>query len=411
MPCAALCFPDGADWLQMPALTWSLGQYTSGAQMQRQQDLSDTAGRDISAEHVDTVVVGAGQAGLSVGYHLARLGQSFVILDEHGRLGDCWRERYDSLRLYTPAKYNGLPGMRFPASRYTFPSGRQMADYLETYAARMELPVVSGVRVEGIWRAEDPQHPYVVTAGQRRFVTTQVVVATGGQQIPSTPLFADALDPGIRQLHSSDYRGPSQIPPGPVLVVGASHSGADIALELASQHETWLSGHVNGQLPFNLEGRPARQVMRLLWFAANHVLTVKTPLGRKMQPEVRGHGGPLLRVKLPHLRDAGVEYASARVKGVRDGLPELDDGRALEITNVIWCTGFRQDFSWIHLPVIGPDGWPLQERGVASTSPGLYFVGLLFQYAFGSMLVGGVGRDGKYVAKHIAAHQQRTAAA
>ena len=358
-----------------------------------------------TTEDFDTVIIGAGQAGLSVGYHLARLGQSFVILDERWRAGDIWRERYDSLRLYTPAKYDGLPGMRFPASPYTFPSGRQMANYLENYAARMDLPVRTGVRVDGVWPLGDDG--YVVTAGPRRFRTAQVVVATGGQQVPSTPPFADRLDPGIRQLHSSEYRDPSQLLPGPVLVVGASHSGADIAFEVAAGHETWLSGHVNGQLPFDLEGRPARQFMRAMWFAANHVLTVRTPPGRRLQPHIRQHGGPLLRVKLPHLRDAGVRHESARIEGVRDGQPVLDDGRVLDVANVIWCTGFRPDFAWIHLPVTGPDGWPRQDRGVVASAPGLYFLGLLFQYAFGSMLVGGVGRDARYVARHIAARARR----
>jgi putative flavoprotein involved in K+ transport len=370
-------------------------------------DVSEQDGRVTTTEEFDTVIVGAGQAGLSVGYHLARLGQSFVILDEHPRTGDIWRERYDSLRLYTPAKYDGLPGMRFSGSPYAFPSGREMADYLETYAALMELPVQTGVRVDGVWPLGDHQDGYVVTAGPRRFRTAHVVVATGGQQNPSTPSFADQLDPWIRQLHSSEYRDPSQLRPGAVLVVGASHSGADIAFEVAREHETWLSGRVNGELPFDLEGRPGRQIMRVVWFAANHVLTVRTPLGRRMRPHIREHGAPLLRVKLPHLRDAGVKHVSARVLGVRDGQPVLDDGRRLDVANVIWCTGFRPDFSWIHMPVTGRDGWPRQARGVVPAAPGLYFIGLLFQYAFGSMLVGGVGRDAKYVARYVAAHARR----
>jgi len=366
----------------------------------------DGTGPDLPAEYFDTVIVGGGQAGLSVGYHLARLGRPFIILDEHQRTGDCWRERYDSLRLYSPARYDGLPGMPFPAPPSTFPSGHQMADYLESYATRMELPVASRVRVDGLWPTEGSRHSYLLTAGRRRFTAAQVVVATGGEQVPSVPSFAGQLDPGIRQLHSADYRNPSQLLPGGVLVVGASHSGADIALEVAREHRTWLSGPVRGQIPFDIEGRPARCIVPLLWFAANHILTVKTPLGRKMRPHIRGHGGPLLRVKLPHLAAAGVEYVNARTAGARDGRPVLDDGRALDVTNVIWSTGFRPDFSWIHLPVIGDDGWPLQDRGVAASAPGLYFTGLLFQHAFSSMLVGGVGRDARYVARHIAAHRQ-----
>src|SRR6266536_850538 len=151
----------------------------------------------------------------------------------------------------------------------------------------------------------------------------------------------------------------------------------------------------------------SRRILPLLWFAANHVLTVRTPMGRKMQQEVRGHGGPLLRVKLPHLKAVGVEHTNARTVGVRDGLPMLDDGRVLEVTNVIWCTGFRNDFSWIHVPITGEDGWPEQYRGVVASAPGLYFAGLMFGYAFSSMLIGGVGRDAAYVARHIAARQPR----
>ncbi len=286
---------------------------------------------------------------------------------------------------------------------------RRLPAYVEITLAAGDVAAARGsVRVDGLWPAEVPRHSYLLTAGRRRFAAAQVVVATGGQQVPWTPSFAGQIDPGIRQLHSSDYRNPSQLLPGGVLVVGASHSGADIALEVAREHKTWLSGPVHGQIPFDIEGRPARQILRLLWFAANHILTMKTPLGRKMQPEVRGHGGPLLRVKLPHLSTVSVEYVSARTVGVHGGLPMLDDDRALDVTNVIWCTGFRPDFSWIHLPVIGDDGWPRQRRGVAASAPGLYFSGLLFQYAFSSMLIGGVGRDAEYVAEHIAAHRPQT---
>ena len=354
----------------------------------------------------DTVVIGGGQAGLAVGHHLARLGCDFVILDEHARVGDVWRERYDSLRLYSPAKYDGLPGMPFPAPRYAYPSGAAMADYLESYADRRQLPVRTGVRVDGLWPAPDGEG-YDVCAGAQRLHASQVVVATGGHQVPAWPDFADELDPEIRQLHSSDYRNPSQLRPGAVLVVGAAHSGADVALEVAAEHETWLSGAVHGQLPFDIEGRLAHQVLKVMWFAANHVLTMQTPLGRKVRPEIRAHGGPLLRVRLADLAAAGVHHVVARTVAVRDGRPMLADGQVLDVANIIWCTGFRPDFDWIHLPVIAADGWPEQERGVVPAAPGLYFVGLIFQYAFASMLVGGVGRDAAFVARQVAARSGR----
>jgi putative flavoprotein involved in K+ transport len=349
-------------------------------------------------EQFDTIVIGGGPSGLATGYHLAERGQSFVILDAQRQVGDRWRQHYDSLRLYTPARYDGLPGMDFPAPKHSWPTGQQTADFLQAYAERFELPVRCGVAVDGLSRSGDT---YVVTAGTRRFEAANVVVATGAQQTPKTPEFAAELDNGIKQLHSSEYRYPAQLQPGSVLVVGASHSGGDIAYEVAAHHRTWLSGPIRGQLPFDLEGRAGRRIMRVLWFAANHVLTERTPMGRKMREEVRTKGAPLLRVKLPQLEAAGVQHVEAKTVGVHDGMPLLDDGTQLDVENVIWCTGFRRDQSWIELPVFDEDGWPRQHRGVVPTMPGLYFVGLKFQYSFASMLFGGVGRDAGYVAQHL----------
>ena len=156
-------------------------------------------------------------------------------------------------------------------------------------------------------------------------------------------------------------------------------------------------------MPFDIEGRAAHVALPILWRVANHVLTVRTPIGRKVRAKVRAHGGPLLRVKRAHLREAGVEHVEARVEDVRDGLPVLEDGRVLDVANVIWCTGFGKDVSWIDVPVTGEDGWPEQTNGVVESSPGLYFVGLPFLYSFASMLIGGVGRDAERVADHIVA--------
>jgi putative flavoprotein involved in K+ transport len=354
------------------------------------------------SEHFETVIIGGGQAGLSVGYHLAQREQSFVILEAHARIGDNWRERFDSLRLYSPAGYDGLPGWDVPLDRWTYPTKDQIADYLEAYAKRFELPVITGAGVDSLRRHGDR---YVVRAGAHRFEADNVVVASGTFQEPIVPSFAPELAPTIHQMHSADYRNPSQLQDGPVLVVGCSHSGADIALEVAASHPTVLSGKMHGEVPFDIEGRGARVILPVLWFMANRVLTVKTPLGRKMRPEVRAHGGPLLRVKRAHLQAAGVERTEARVDGVRDGMPELEDGRVLDVANVIWCTGFGKDVSWIDIPVVGADGWPEQIGGVVPSSPGLYFVGLPFLHAFASMLIGGVGRDAERVAAHIAARE------
>jgi putative flavoprotein involved in K+ transport len=359
-------------------------------------------------EHFETVIIGAGQAGLSVGYHLARLDRSFVILEANDRIGDNWRNRFDSLRLFTPARYDGLPGWGVPLDGWEYPTKDEIADYLEAYAARFELPVITGISVDTLRKDGDR---YLVRSGAHHFMADNVVVASGTFNEPIVPEFGAQLDPSIAQMHSDDYRNPSQLREGPVLVVGCSHSGADIALELAPSHRTVLSGKVEGELPFDMEGRVARAILPVLWFTANWVLTMKTPLGRRMRPEIRSHGGPLLRVKRAHLLAAGVERTDARVSGVRDGRPMLEDGRVLDVANVIWCTGFGKDITWIELHVAGDDGWPEQSRGVVESSPGLYFVGLPFLDSFASMLIGGVGRDAERVAKHIVERARATAPA
>jgi putative flavoprotein involved in K+ transport len=359
---------------------------------------------DGATERFQTVIIGAGQAGLSLGYHLAKRGQSFVILEAGTRVGDVWRNRFDSLRLYSPARYDGLPGMPFPGDAWSFPTKDEMGDYLEAYAQRFDLPVRTGVAVDELSRNGDG---YVIDAGGRRLEADHVAVASGTWQAPVTPEFAGELDPSIRQMHSNEYRNPSQLKPGPVLVVGASHSGSDIAYDVVrAGHPTILSGKVHGEVPFRIEGRLARAVIPVLFFLANHVLTLRTPIGRKLRAEVRGGGGPLLRVKRGDLAQAGVEHTGPRVAGVAGGKPALDDGRVLDVANVVWCTGFHKDMTWIRIPVVGEDGWPEQKLGVVESSPGLYFVGLPFLQAFASMLVGGVGRDAERVAKHIAASRR-----
>jgi len=356
------------------------------------------------AERYETIIVGGGQAGLSVGYHLQKEGRPFVILDGNERIGDSWRTRWDSLRLYSPAGRDGLPGMAFPAPRAAYPTKDEMGDYLEAYAARFELPVRAGASVETL--AKENGH-YVATTDGGCFEADNVVVATGVFQKPYTPDFARDLDPGITQLHSSDYRNLSQLKEGLVLVVGASHSGSDVAYEAAAAHEVILSGKDNGQIPAPIESRRGRLTFRLLLLAGTHVLNVDTPMGRKMRPHVRHGGGPLLRYRKKDLRAAGVERVLARTVGVERGLPVLDDGRVLDVRNVIWCTGFRPDFGWIRLPFeMGDDGYPVQYRGTTSTS-GLYFAGLPFLHSFASMLIAGAGRDAEWVARHIV--EQRAA--
>ncbi len=350
-----------------------------------------------AVETFDTVVIGGGQAGLAVGYYLKQRQRDFVILDANDRIGGSWRTRtWNSLRLFTPAIVDGLPGWPYPAPAWSYPTARETADYLEAYAARFDLPVRLRTPVDRLSQQGDR---YVVESGSRRFEADNVVVATGFYGVPSVPEFASELDPRIVQMHSTKYREPSQLQPGGVLIVGAGNSGADIGLELSATHRVWLSGRDKGEVPIRIESRKARFILPVLWFIASYVLTMRTPLGRKVRPHVLEAGAPLIRVKSADLTAAGVERV-AKTVAVRDGMPVLEDGHAVDVANVIWCTGFRQDFSWIDVPVF-EDSEPVHARGVCS-EPGLYFVGLDFLYAFTSENVGGVGRDAKHIAKHIA---------
>ena len=357
-------------------------------------------------EHVQTVVVGGGQAGLSTGYYLARRGLPFVILDANDRIGDAWRNRWDSLRLFTPARYDGLAGMPFPAPAHSFPTKDQMADYLESYAARFDLPVRTGVKVDGLSRQGGR---YIVTAGDRRFEAEHVVVAMARYQKPKVPRFAWGLDPGIVQLHSLEYRNPTQLKKGDVLIAGAGNSGAEIAMEVARSHRTWMSGRDTGHIPFRIGGLAARLFLQRLVFrfVFHRVLTIKTPMGRKARPKMLSQGGPLIRIRPADLTAAGVERVP-RIVGASEGLPRLEDGRVLDVANVIWCTGFDAGLSWIRLPVFDGDGMPKHESGVALGEPGLYFVGLPFIYAFSSAMIHGVGRDAERIVKVI---EDRTRAA
>lgn len=351
-------------------------------------------------ERFDTVVIGAGQTGLTVGYHLRQRDVSFVILDANERIGDSWRQRWDSLRLFTPARYNGLPGWPFPASSWSFPTRDEMADYLEEYAARFTLPVRSGVRVD---KLSKNAHGYVLTArGGRRVEARNVVVAMASYQRPTMPEFATELNPDIHQLHSAEYRNPAQLRAGGVLVVGAGNSGADIALDVAGSHTTWLSGRDVGHVPVSIDSVAAQLLLvpLLLRVLFHRVLTVNNLLGRKVRKRVLSRGGPLIRIRPRDIAAAGIERVP-RVVGVAAGLPMLADQRVLDVSNIVWCTGFHPDFSWIDLPEFVPnDLW--RHRGIIPSQPGLYFVGLLFLYAMSSSMIHGVGRDAEHVADLIA---------
>jgi putative flavoprotein involved in K+ transport len=364
-------------------------------------------GTEQQPERLGTVIIGAGQTGLATAYFLGKAGIACVVLDEHPRVGDQWRRRYDSLLLNSPAQYDGLPGLPFPAPRGSYPTGAEMGDHLERYVEHMGISVRSGVAVSAV--DQRPDGSWLLTTSDGEIAAENVVVACGAETRPRVPDFAAALDPGIRQLHSSGYRNPSQLLPGPVLVVGGGQSGADIALEcVQAGHETWLSGRAVPEVPIPFGSRRMRMGLPLLWFAANHVLSVRTPVGRRVQPKIRNGGvAPLLRVRRADLAAAGVHLSEGRTVGVDEGRPVLADGTLLDVANVVWCTGFRQEFGMVRPDPTGEDGYPRGDGGIVEDLPGLYYVGLIFQTAFASMLIGGAGRDAKRIAARIAAGVRR----
>ena len=343
------------------------------------------------------IVVGGGQAGLSVGYHLKRLGvEDFLILDGEARIGDAWRKRWDSLKLFTPAAYDGLDGLPFPARGDATPSKDEMADYLETYARHFDLPVVLNARVTQMTRRDGR---FALTAGGQRYEADKVIVAMSNYQVPKRPSFARELAPQIRQFDITTYRNPGQLAAGDVLIVGAANSGAEIAKDVASTHRVVLAGPKVNEVPGRYDSFVNQHIVihilnRLVF---PHIMSVNTPMGRRARPAMLKTAVPLIRVKSRDLDALGLRRVG-RIAGVHGGKPTLEDGTLLEVANVIWCTGFDNGLSWIELPVRLDDGEPDHDRGVARTVDGLYFVGQHFLTSMASAMVNGVGRDAKRIA-------------
>jgi putative flavoprotein involved in K+ transport len=358
---------------------------------------------------VDTIVIGAGQAGLATGHELARRGHRFEIVDGLTRVGDSWRERWEGLRLFTPARYDGLPGMAFPAPPSHYPSKDEVADFLERYAQQMALPVRTGVTVERL--VEGGHGRFRLDTDQGDVEAERVIVAAGAWREPRMPAFAKGLSADVQQLHSSEFHDPSQVRHGPIVVVGASNSGAEIAHLLAPRHEVWLAGRDVGQAPFDKSGPVAPLMDRVLWFFVNHVMTVDNPIGRRVRASWQDRATPLEGVRKRDLADAGVKRVHERVVGVVGGMPQLAGGQVLTVGTVIWATGFQHAYPWIDLsePVIGDDDWPLHERGVSTRVRGLYFMGLPFQSSLASPLIGGVGRDARFIAEQVVADADASA--
>ena len=355
---------------------------------------------------IDTVVIGGGQAGLATSYHLKTARIDHVVLDENEEVGASWRNRWDSLRLFTPAKYSSLPGLDNPAPAHARLGKDDIADYLQDYARRFDLPVTNGVKVN---RLDFEGDRYFVYTSDGPVTANNVVVATGGFGKPRIPAFADKLDEGILQMHSSEYQRPSQLQDGPVLVVGAGQSGAEIALELVEDRAVWISGHDNGEEPIRPGSKADRFVTPIMVFMVTKVINVANPIGRK----VRDHflrpprGIPRAGGTRKRINESEIDWVG-RTTGVDKGRPQLDDGRVLDVANVVWCTGFTPGYDWIDLPIFDEYGYPDHNKGVVEAQPGLYFIGLLFQRSLSSALIVGVGRDARYLVDHIAAHRSTT---
>jgi len=341
----------------------------------------------MAEDRVRTLVIGGGQAGVSIGYFLQQAGEDFRIVDADTEIGATWRSRWDSLKLFTEAKYNNLPGTRFPGDPEHIPGKDEMADYLRDYAGRFGLPIELGVEVGEISRTDGG---YVAIAGDRQILAERVVVATGPTGQPRVPGFAHDLT--AAQIHSADYRNPTQLPDGPALVVGAGNSGAEIAIELAAGRQVWLAGPDVGKFPFRLGGVTYRIMNRLL--------TTHTPMGRKIAGKTTGGGTPLVRLRPEDVTAAGVRRVD-RLAGVVGGQPKLADGSVLEPASIVWATGYSRNYNWIKLPIFGETGDPVHDRGVVKGEPGLYFLGLPYLYSMASSLIMGVTQDAKYTAKLI----------
>lgn len=347
-------------------------------------------------ERFETVVIGGGQAGLAVGYHLAARDDDFIILSDEKRVGDNWRRRWDSLRLFTPARYSGLPATPFPAPQNHLADKDEVADYLERYAERHELPVRLGSRVSRLSRNGE-RFAIEVDGSATTIEADSVVVATGAFQRPRVPAVATELSCEIHQLHSSEYRNPFALPDGPALVVGAGNSGAQIALELARFRKVWLAGRETGHLPRRVAGR---DVFDWLW-PLMRVAHADTRLGRRIRGRVQRGGDALIGIPEKELRSAGITRVG-RVERECGGLPVC--GRnVIAPAVIVWCTGYRPDYSWIDVPgAIGGDGFPMHRKGASTSAANLFFVGLRFQHRLNSSLIGGVGDDAAFVAECIA---------
>ena len=342
-------------------------------------------------EHYDVVVIGAGQSGLAMGYFLSRQKRRFLVVERAGSVGSAWRERWDSLTLFTSRAYDSLPGLDFPGDTAGYPNRDEVIGYLEEYARRFELPVSLNTNVRRLGAGESGG--YVLDTDRGTISADQVVVATGPFQQPFVPDVATQLAPEIYQGHSVQYRRPSEVPEGTILVVGGGNTGFQIAEELCSTHDRVVLAVGSRQMPL-----PQKVLGRDLfwWLTKSRVInkTVESRLGSRMQ-----HRDTLIGSSPRRLRRHGVTL-KPRVVEAQGKTVGFEDGDELDVDAVIWATGYRPDYSWLDVPVIDPEGRIRHRRGLTDL-PGLYFLGLYWQWTRGSALIGWVGDDAEYIAQQI----------
>jgi putative flavoprotein involved in K+ transport len=342
-------------------------------------------------QRLDVVVIGGGQAGLAMAWHLAQQGRRFVVLEAAPALGQVWRNRWDSLKLFTPAQYDALPGMAFPAPADTYPTKDPVADYLQTYAAALDLPVRLNAQVTDLRRVGDD---FEVGTADASYQARQVVVATGPFQVPFVPPPAAKLDPSVTQVHSADYRNPQALPEGPVLVVGGGNSGFQIAEELAATRTVDLS--IATTYPMLPQRRAGRDLFWWLTRLGLLRVTVDSRPGRRMSRR-----DFVIGTNRKRLERAGVRFRPRLVDAEDRTVRFADHSLLEEVGVVVWATGYRSDYAWIHIPGVVREGHVVHRRGVTEV-PGLYFLGLSWQHTRGSALLGFVNDDATYLANQIA---------
>lgn len=344
-------------------------------------------------EDVDVLVVGAGQAGLGAAHRLTREPGLRVLVVDRAEVGQSWVDRWDSLVLFTPRRFSSLPGMRLPGSRSGHPSRLDVADYLRRYAQRFSLPVLTGVDVRRLVASDGG---FLTETSHGPVRARQVVVATGPFARPVTPPAAAGLGPQVHQLHSADYRRPSDLPPGDVLVVGGGNSAAQLAVELAGTHTVTMASR---RPPWFLPER----VLGLdlyWWLFLTGALNARSR--SRLSRYVRERGDPVIGTRLRELARAGrVRLVPHGVVGAQGRQVRLADDSEREVTSVLWCTGFRPDTSWIDVPgALDDAGSPLHVAG-ASPVPGLHWMGLPWQTRLNSSLIDGVDRDARALVRRI----------